>query len=88
MKKTIFILSVLIFIIALGRITMSKGQASATLDDGCKCYANGHAHSPDTTLCLGGFRARCIARTGVGEEARDCGWDYLRDSNGDYIRCP
>lgn len=88
MKKTIFILSILILIISLGRFTMSKGQTSSTIDDGCKCYAEGYAYSPGTTLCLGGFKTRCIARYGVGEEARECGWDYLTDSNGDYIRCP
>jgi hypothetical protein len=88
MKKYILIVSLLIALLSVGRLTEGEGKSiEVSTNDGCKCYANGSAFSPGYWTCLGGFKAVCVARYGVGEEARECGWDYVTDGNGDYIRC-
>jgi hypothetical protein len=87
MKKYILIVSVLIAMLGINRLTSGKETVKTANDDGCKCYANGYAYSPGSQSCLGGFKSICVARYGVGEDARDCGWDYVTDSNGNYIRC-
>ena len=62
-------------------------KSHVDVEQGCKCYANGTSYSPGQDTCLGGSKARCIARSGVGDSARECGWDYLKDGSGNTFRC-
>ena len=65
----------------------SDGPKHRLVSEGCKCYTEGAAFSPGTKKCLGGNQAICIAKTGVGDSARNCGWDYRKDEKGNMIKC-
>lgn len=65
-----------------------NGPKDKLVREGCKCYTEGAAFSPGTKKCLGGHWAICVAKTGVGDEAKGCGWNYRKDDKGDYIKCP
>jgi len=68
-------------------IEISAPKVVAESANGCGCYENGEFYSPGYQLCLGGNRAVCVARKGFGQEAAECGWDYFRDTYGNFVRC-
>ena len=66
---------------------VSQRYTHLSNSDGCKCYVDGRAVYPGTKSCVGGSEAICIAKKGVGDEAKECGWDYKKDKDGNNIKC-
>lgn len=87
----------LIIVVLLGIVSLGAGLSVPKVTGGdqgrhvdvsapvsCVCYCKSTKYYPGAVACMGGFQMQCRDRNGDG---RNCGWDSVKDSNNNYIRC-